>query len=153
MLHPIQALARWIAAGWFAAGRYLPMSQPKPESVMPMQGHEDPPKTACVTLSPLEGHRLFMLLNELAEGPDPQAKFPGLDELLDKVGDANALALWLRENVAIDLDEREVAKVRELLQNAPPQKTDAPEADAILPTVQSNLPEHPLGGHCVTESN
>jgi hypothetical protein len=60
--------------------------------------NQDPPETVRLTLSPLDGRRLFGFLTELAEGGGSETDFSGLDELLDKIGDASAVALWLREN-------------------------------------------------------
>lgn len=101
--------------------------------------NQNPPETARLTLSPSEGRRLFGFLTELAECGDPNTDFPGLDRLLDKVADANALALWLRENVTVELESREVAKVREVLERTSPERGAAPEADMVPPGIHDKL--------------
>ena len=111
-----------------------------------MNRHEDAPDTVLVTLSQFEGQRLFAFLSELVESGDPKTDFSVLDELLDKVGDANALALWLRENVYVELEGREVAKVREVLKNRSPEKCVASQADTVLLGIQGKLAEYLPGG-------
>jgi len=118
-----------------------------------MSNHEDPRDPVRVTLSPLEGQRLFAFLNELVESGDLETDFSGLDELLDKVGDANALALWLRENVKVELDGREFGKLREVLENFSPEKSVASQADTVLPGIQGKLAEHVPGGHWAANTN
>lgn len=119
-----------------------------------MSAHEDPRETVRVTLSPLEGQRLFALLNERIESGDPRIDLSGLDGLLDMVSDANALALWLRENVTIEPDSQEIALLREVLDNLSP----ASQTDTILPGIQAKLAkyqpsEHQPLGHCPTSTN
>lgn len=69
-----------------------------------------------ITLSPMEGERLLALLKELLESGDEERNFSDLDSLLEKVEEANALALWLRENVTAELDGREVVAMQKVLE-------------------------------------
>ena len=108
--------------------------------------NQAPPKTVRLTLSPSEGRRLFGFLTELAECGDTETDFSGLDALLDKVGDANALALWLRENVNVEIAGPEVAKVREVLERVSPEKSATPEADMVLSCIHDKPAEYLPGG-------
>ena len=114
--------------------------------------NQDPPETTRLTLSPLEGRRLFGLLTELAECGDAETDSAGLDALLDKVGDSNALALWLRENVHVELESREASKVFEVLERISREKGVAPET-GFLPAMQDQLAEHLPTGHWTPNTN
>ncbi len=107
---------------------------------------QDPPETVRLTLLPSEGRSLFGLLTELTECGDPEADFSGLEALLDKVGDANALALWLREYVNVELEEQEAAKVREILNSMSSENGVSPDADTVFPGIQTILAEYLPGG-------
>ena len=100
-----------------------------------MSNPENPPETVRVTMSPLEGQRLFALLNERIESGDPRTDLSGLEGLLDMVSDANALALWLREYVILEPDSREVALLREVLDSV----SSASQADTVLSSIRGKL--------------
>ena len=115
--------------------------------------NQDPPETAHLTLSPLEGRHLFGFLTKLTECGDPEMDLSGLTELLDKVRDANALALWLRENVNVELEGPEVAKVWGVLESMSSRECVAPEADTVLPAMQNQLAEYLPGEHYAANAN
>jgi hypothetical protein len=115
--------------------------------------NQDPPETVRLTLSPLDGRRLFGFLTELAQCGDSETDVSGLDELLDKVGDANALALWLRENVNVELEGPDVSKVRKMLESMSSKQGVAPEADSVLPAMQEQLAEYLPEGHWAVNTN
>ena len=84
-----------------------------------------PPETTCITLSPAEGQRLFAVLTDLVESENAETDLAELDELLDKIGDCIELARWLRENVNLELEGTEIARVREILESTSPEKSVA----------------------------
>jgi hypothetical protein len=104
-----------------------------------MSNHENTPQAVRVTLSPIEGRRLFASLSDLAEGGNPETGFSDLDELLDILDDANALAAWLRENVNLELEGPEAAKLAEMLEDMSPRDGFSQEADAVLPGIREKL--------------
>ena len=113
--------------------RTFPRCYNRNQTAMPNQA---PPETISITLSPIEGQQLFAFLTEVVESGAPGTDFSELDELLDKVGDANAAALWLRENVNLELEGQEAARVREILDSISPEKSIASEVETILPGIQ-----------------
>ncbi len=121
-----------------------------------MSNHENYPETVRVTLSPVEGEQLFVFLSELAEAGAGQIGLCSLDELLGKLGDANELALWLRENLNLELEGREATimlETLETLENNAPAEGSSPETDQILLGVRIKVQECLGGASCVGKSN
>lgn len=118
-----------------------------------MSNHENYPETVRVTLSPVEGEQLFVFLSELAEAGARPIGLCSLDELLGKLGDANELALWLRENLNLELEGRQAAKMLETLENNAPAEGSSPETDQILLGVRIKVRECLGGASCVGKSN
>ena len=100
--------------------------------------NQTPSKTARLTLSPLEGRRLFGFLTELAECGDPATGFSGFDDFLEILGEANALATWLRENVNVELEGPEAAKVLEALESTLLEKGVALTPTRSYPAFRTN---------------
>ena len=115
--------------------------------------NQTPSKTARLTLSPLEGRRLFGFLTELAECGDPATGFSGFDDFLEILGEANALATWLRENVNVELEGPEASKVLESLKSTLLEKGVAQDPDTVLPGIQDKLAECLPGRHCGADTN
>ena len=97
--------------------------------------NQDPRETVRLTLSPLEGERLFEFLTEL----EAEARLSGLEEFFLALDNAIALAQWKRENVRVELDTAEAFEAREALESISTRKGIASDAETLLLTVQNQL--------------
>jgi hypothetical protein len=68
-----------------------------------------------VELSQFEGAELLAFLDAYVIESRGQLEGPALDPVLDRLGDANALALWLRERVRLELALAEAVQLHHLL--------------------------------------
>jgi hypothetical protein len=127
------------------------MSRAIAENVTAMSNLKTTPQTSQITLSPLEGQRLFDYLDALLESGDPKPDCSAIDELLDKVGDANALALWLREYVNVELEGQQITKLREVLESMSSKQSVASPRDTVLPGIQCKLASCLPSGQCAAK--
>ena len=81
-----------------------------------MKNLERPTETVHVEFSTFEGLQLLTFLERLDERGKPGAGAGSLAEVVSKLSDALALAMWLRERVILDLSPTEAAEVVRALQ-------------------------------------
>lgn len=72
-------------------------------------------ETVTVTLTPAQCRLAYREAQRLGSGGDVSA------ELLDQLNEAEALSLWLRDQVRLDVSPRDAALVRDLLRTAQPR--------------------------------
>jgi hypothetical protein len=113
---------------------------------------QPPHETARLTLSPLEGQRLFGFLTGLAEHGELETGFSGLDDFLDILDDANALAIWLRENVNIELEGPEAAKAMAALESMLAEKGFPQGPDVVPSGIQDQPTQCIPGWNCAADA-
>ncbi|MHC4399656.1 MAG: hypothetical protein ACYTG0_08250 [Planctomycetota bacterium] len=80
-----------------------------------MEYQQPTSETATVKLLPFEGLKLLELLEELADLDSPRLAAGILGAVNEKLGDAIAVARWLREHVLLELHPEEARDVLEAL--------------------------------------
>ena len=81
----------------------------------------------CVELSPFEAQQLQECLDGLIAAADPVSSPTALTAARDTIADANALALWLRENVTIELPQADAHAVLKAL----PAESESPSSPEV----------------------
>jgi hypothetical protein len=97
------------------------------------------PEIVTIELSQLEGRELFAFLDTLIAKEARKSNVAALEAAQDMLGGANALALWLRENVVLDLRADEAAEVLEALLASLSDDRTPQEAHAPLAAVRDKL--------------
>ena len=92
-----------------------------------------------LTFSQLEAKHLSMFLQRMLEGNHRKFNPDVLEAAQEKLADARALALWLREKVALELQPREAIEVLEALAADLATEGLPPEAHASLAGVRDEL--------------
>lgn len=111
---------------------------------MTMDHHHDESESVRVEFSPVEGQQLMALLKELIDQTDAGPDLELLLALHEKLADANVLAAWLRENVALDMQPAEVSRFVETLgARLAGDGGRHPEACAALAALLGKLSERP----------
>ena len=101
-----------------------------------MMSQKEVSTVVCVELSQFEGRQLATFLDGLIER---SGNTPGLDSLTtarDKLEEANSVAQWLRENVALELPPAEAQAVLDTL---PPTPDAEAQTAAALADVREKL--------------
>ncbi len=104
-----------------------------------MKSQPEVSAVVMIELTPLEGRQLVTYLDGLIEQAGTIPSLETLKAARDKLADANALALWLRENVALDLQPGEARAVRDALPAKPEQEHQPQEAAAALTVIRERL--------------
>jgi hypothetical protein len=94
---------------------------------------------AVVRFSQPEGRQLFAFLEHAIALADPRLDPVALIAAIDSLGDANALAHWQREYVALDVSPREAAAVVQALELAPECCEKCASLAADLTAVRAKL--------------
>ena len=102
------------------------------------------PQVISVELSQLQGRELAALLREPSAVSDSQVDVGALESLCDRLDDANALAIWLRENVRVEFAPSELSQVLGQLAARREQHASRGDADAALAETANRLWEHML---------
>jgi hypothetical protein len=110
-----------------------------------MNNCEQAIETVNLWLMPHEGRLLFEFLEVLEGQTDSDSDAAVLDAVLDKLSDANFLALWLREHVRLDLQFDEAAWVQNAIESRLKTWRDQPEQTrAALTAIRDTLNGHGL---------
>ena len=81
-----------------------------------MSEHNGSSGTVYLELSRFQGHHLSHLLEDTIEQRNDQFHLETLLAAQDQVEDANLIATWLRENVALELESQQASQLLEVLQ-------------------------------------
>ena len=92
-----------------------------------------------LTFSQLEAEHLSVFLKRMLEGNHGKASSDVLEAAQEKLADARALALWLREKVSLELQPPEATEVWEALDAGLAAAKSLPEAHASLARVRDEL--------------
>lgn len=95
-----------------------------------------------------EAHVLYAILETLRSQMDAESEdIAILDSVLEKLSDAKALAIWLRDYVRLDLDCHEALWILQTLEARIGQKHESyPEVLPILESIRASLSDS-LSGH------
>jgi hypothetical protein len=89
------------------------------------------PGLACVELSQWEGKQLFVFLRDRIDQADRRFDRPAMESLLNRLDEANSLAVWLREMVVLHLSASEAVLALQVVEAnldgmaLPPSATEA----------------------------
>ncbi len=93
-----------------------------------------------INLSQFAGRKLLGFLETTIQQVHSELAADTTEAILDKLGDANAVAVWLRENVTLDLERNEAVLVQEALGTMLEKETSEAEEDcAMLTAVREKL--------------
>ncbi len=97
------------------------------------------PAAVCVELSLFEARQVQRFLDGLIAQADTVSNVTVLAAARDRVSDASALALWLRENVTLDLPPDDAQTVLEVLSAEAVPPSTPQDAAAALAAARSKL--------------
>jgi len=104
-----------------------------------MRNDPDMPGIVSIELSQFEGHKLFDFIEGLIQGIGTESKINALKEAQDKLGDANALALWLRENITLELHHSEAIRLLDMLPAGHEEGDRSQEVQVALASIRGKL--------------
>ncbi len=91
-----------------------------------MMSQREIPTVVCVVLSPFEARQLQQFLDGQIAQAHTSSNITALTAARDSLAEANAVALWLRENVTLDLPRDDAHAVLGVL-SAEPVSPDTPQ--------------------------
>jgi hypothetical protein len=110
------------------------------EGFATMMDPQSSSERTVVKLLPYEGWQLVEVLKGTTGGIGSGLDAKVIDAVLKKLGDANALALWLREYVSLELQPKEATEVVRALEAAAARQDGRPEnAQLLLAAVRDRL--------------
>ena len=92
-----------------------------------------------IELSQFEGLQLFEFIEGLIRRVDVESEINTLEGVQEKLGDTNALALWLREDVTLELHHNEVMQLLDYLSARHEQADLSPESQVALAGITNKL--------------
>jgi hypothetical protein len=104
-----------------------------------MRHHNEESGLICIELSQWEGKQLYVFLRDRSERADGQLDRTAFEPMLDRLDEANALAVWLREKVVLNLSTDEAALALQAVEANLDGMVLPPSAAAALQGLQGKL--------------